>query len=99
MNVAITGRRPEALEETATAIRDVGGVAQIHRCDLADDSAVMGVAKAVSEWADHGLAVLVHCAARYAISTFEESSLEEFDAVFRANVRAPFMLTQLLLPA
>jgi NAD(P)-dependent dehydrogenase (short-subunit alcohol dehydrogenase family) len=35
----------------------------------------------------------------YSIGAVEEASVGQFDIVFRTNVRAPFQLTKLLLPA
>jgi len=43
--------------------------------------------------------VLVHCAGTIALGTVEEASVREFDDQYVANLRAPYRLTQLLLPA
>jgi NAD(P)-dependent dehydrogenase (short-subunit alcohol dehydrogenase family) len=52
----------------------------------------------VSESGGGRLAVLVHSAARFAMSAVEETSPDELDALYRSNLRAPFVLTRLALP-
>jgi NADP-dependent 3-hydroxy acid dehydrogenase YdfG len=42
--------------------------------------------------------VLVHCAGVYSRGELAHSSVEDFDLQYRANVRAPYFLTQALLP-
>lgn len=43
--------------------------------------------------------VLVHSAGAIALGTFESVPPADFDALYRVNLRAPFVLTQDLLPA
>lgn len=43
--------------------------------------------------------MLVHCAGAYARAEFASAEIEDFDRQYVANVRAPYLLTQLLLPA
>jgi len=43
--------------------------------------------------------ILVHCAGFYSRGTLNEASIAEFDRLFHANVRGPYLLTQALLPA
>jgi NADP-dependent 3-hydroxy acid dehydrogenase YdfG len=42
--------------------------------------------------------VLVHCAGVISKGRLESHSVNEFDSQYRANVRAPYLLTQALLP-
>jgi len=42
--------------------------------------------------------ILVHSAGVIALGPLESASLEDFDRQYRTNVRAPFALTQALLP-
>ncbi|MEO8393011.1 MAG: SDR family NAD(P)-dependent oxidoreductase [Chloroflexota bacterium] len=42
--------------------------------------------------------VLIHSAGAYSTAAFSEATAETFDWLYRVNVRAPFLLTQWLLP-
>ena len=42
--------------------------------------------------------LLLHCAGTIPLGSLESTSLEAFDQQYRTNVRAPFALTQALLP-
>jgi NADP-dependent 3-hydroxy acid dehydrogenase YdfG len=44
------------------------------------------------------LDILVHCAGEIASGRLESAAVDDFDRQYRANVRAPFLLTQRLLP-
>ena len=46
-----------------------------------------------------GVDLLVHSAGVFAMGRVESAPLDEFDRQYRCNVRAPFALTQLLLPS
>jgi NADP-dependent 3-hydroxy acid dehydrogenase YdfG len=86
--------RLTALAEEA----DGPGTLVAEQLDLTDDAARDAFATAVI--ASHGhLDHLVHCAGSYVHARVAESSLDDFDAQYVANVRAPFALTRALLPA
>ena len=42
--------------------------------------------------------MLIHCAAVFLPGQLERASVEDFDRQYRLNVRAPYLLTQALLP-
>jgi NADP-dependent 3-hydroxy acid dehydrogenase YdfG len=43
--------------------------------------------------------VLVHCAGTIAMDTVADAVLDDFDRQYRVNLRAPFVITQRLLPS
>lgn len=45
-----------------------------------------------------GVDILVHCAGAFSMGDVESSRMKDFDHLYRINVRAPYRLTQLLLP-
>jgi NAD(P)-dependent dehydrogenase (short-subunit alcohol dehydrogenase family) len=98
MSLVLTGRRIAPLEETARAVRSAGGSAEARTCDLTIDHEVEALVRSVGESGGGRLAVLVHSAARFAMSALEETSPDELDALYRSNLRAPFVLTRLALP-
>jgi NADP-dependent 3-hydroxy acid dehydrogenase YdfG len=95
--IALIGRNRDALAAVAAAIRDGGGQAQTFMLDLTDDSAVRELAAQVRQtWG--ALDVLVHSAGMYAAATHTAMPVETLDELYRVNVRAPYLLTQALLP-
>jgi len=73
---------------------------QIHPLDLTDDRALLGLAQGLPQkLAGAPLAGLIHCAGVYHAGRVESAPLAQLDRMYEANVRAPYRLTQLLLPA
>jgi NADP-dependent 3-hydroxy acid dehydrogenase YdfG len=74
------------------------GTLVAEQLDLTDDTArdtFAAAATARHRRVDH----LVHCAGGYVRAPIAKPSLDDFDAQYAANVRAPFALTRALLPA
>jgi len=90
-SVFLVSRNLENLESVASSIR-------VSPTDLRNADEVERLAQMVVQDAG-GLDILVHCAGRYGRGAMVQSSAEEFDELYRANVRAPFLLTTALLPA
>jgi NADP-dependent 3-hydroxy acid dehydrogenase YdfG len=91
--VAAVGRDRARL---AAVARSAGPSAEAHALDLEDDAAVARFGAALASGPVHAL---VHAAGRVALGTLAESSAADLDALWRINVRAPFVLTRALLPA
>jgi len=95
--VALVGRRLEPLDETAEAIRALGGVALAIQADLADPAAPPFIIAAVAKEWDR-LDVLINSAAVIKHFPLEKAPLVLFDEHMAVNVRAPFLLAQAALP-
>ena len=92
----LLGRDQDRLSEVAARVVAAGGGAETHAFDLLDDSAVVGFARRrAEEWVD----VLVHCAGAVELGPVATAPVAHLDLQYRLNLRAPFLLTQLLLPA
>ena len=93
----LIGRRVDMLEATAAKARDMGVEAASHFADFSTDC---GQQKLTHQLARdlHHVDVLVHNAAMHSFEAIEQADLKEFDALFQTNVRAPYALTQTLLP-
>ncbi len=95
--LCIAGRRLEALERVAGAAPGGRDRVQCRRVDLALDDEVEAFAASVRR--DFGrVDILVHSAGAIALGKLESASVDQFDTQFRINVRAPYKLTQVLLP-
>lgn len=84
-------------ERTVAACEAVGGTAWTVQGDLAEVADCHGVVEAVTARWEH-LDLLVHNASAFTPVPFEETSLEAFEAMHAVHARAPFLLTQGLLP-
>ena len=85
--VCALGRRLEALDALGAGVRT-------RRLDLTDDVAVDELAGELER-----VDVLVHCAGEIQHAPVADARVEDLDLQYRANLRAPYRLTQSLLPA
>ncbi len=79
------------LDEGAAAVRIVAG-------DLTGQPAVEAAGAAVESLGD-GVDLVVHAAGAFRAGPVESASAGDLDLQFAVNVRAPYLLTQRLLPA
>jgi NADP-dependent 3-hydroxy acid dehydrogenase YdfG len=93
--LCLVGRTGATLEETA---RRAGQDPRWYPTDLADDGQLQAFAERVQRDRE-SVDVLVHCAGVHAMGPIDEAPVGELDAQYRTNVRAPYLLTQALLPA
>jgi len=95
--VGLIGRVTEALEAVAESARRAGSQAHCYTADLAadDDLRVLSLRLRELERID----ILVHSAGFITLGRLESASVEDLDRHYRLNVRAPYLLTQALLPA
>ena len=93
----LLGRSEKRLQEVAQAVKGAGGEAVIHQVDLAEDAQLEEIAATLSELG--GIDVLVHSAGAISLASVAETSAEDLDKQYRVNLRAPYLLTQKLLPS
>ncbi len=92
MVVHALGRNTEALSPLAHDSRYAH--VHAHRVDLSSDDDLASFALAVPQ-----ANILVHCAAIIHRTPFKDVTTADFDEHYRVNLRAPFILTQQLLPS
>jgi short-subunit dehydrogenase len=96
-NLRLIGRRIEPLEAVAARARAGGVEATCHRGDLGSETGQVDLARKLV--CDVGqVDILVHNAAMFVSGALANATLENFDRHYRTNVRAPYALTQALLP-
>jgi len=94
----LLGRTEEALEETARSVEGKGSCRIFRlKTDLTKDGDVRQAVGRVKEQTNR-VDFLVHCAAQHSLGSVESAPAQRFDELFHINVRAPYLLTQLLLP-
>lgn len=96
--VCLLGRDADRLQAVA---QQAGNAASWFALDLADDEALerLGQQLTADAGAGSGIDVLVHAAGALWFGAIQHSPHGHFDDHLRINVRAPYRLTQLLLPA
>ena len=92
------GRGAKGAEAVVAEIRKAGGRADSIAGDLAAPDGPHKLAKQVRAIVGERLDILVANAGVAKSATIEEYTVEDFDALFAVNVRAPFFLVQQLLP-
>ncbi|WP_427912463.1 SDR family NAD(P)-dependent oxidoreductase [Ramlibacter sp. MMS24-I3-19] len=96
VRLSLVGRGAERLQNVATAAQQKGANVRCHRADLAADAELDGLAAGLA--AEGPVHVLVHAAGALSWGPLQEASTIDLDRQYRINVRAPFVLTQRLLP-
>lgn len=95
--VCAVARRRNELEVTARRANGNGGFV-LYEADLVDDNELERLSKALLT-RENGVDVLVHSAGMFSLGDVESASVRDLDRQYAANVRAPYVLTQALLPA
>ena len=88
-SVWLVGRRPGPLSETAATIEH----SRLLAADISRADAVERLVRAVDD-----VDAVVHSAGTIATGRHQEAPIDDLDAQYQANVRAPYLLTQALLP-
>ena len=94
-SVCLVGRTTAVLEQAA---RRAGRDARCYTVDLRNDSELLKLAEKVQRDGS-SVDVLVHCAGVHAMGPIDDAPVSELDEQYRTNVRAPYLLSQALLPA
>ena len=98
LSLALVGRDREALEKVAASISQDGSVIRCYQADLTSDAELAAFSAALLD--EFGqVDVVIHSAGVFAMGKLEIAPIAEFDRQFNCNVRAPYALTQLLLPS
>ena len=97
VEVVITSRKEEQLRASAEEMSQLGEVYALSS-DLSDPAQIQDFADGVRERFGDSLDILVNNAGAVWGAPIEEFPVKGFDKVLDINVRAPFLLTQALLP-
>jgi NADP-dependent 3-hydroxy acid dehydrogenase YdfG len=95
--VHLIGRRSDLLQSIAAKARNSGSEATYQSGDLATDSGQLEICRHLTRDLAY-IDILILNAAMYVAGPIERASLADFDKTYRTNVRAPYVLTQKLLP-
>ena len=96
-SLCLLGRNKERLQVTAQTASNSSPKVSIYQIDFASERdflCLTGQLEQELEYVD----VLVHAAGDIVLGDMKSSSIEDFDRQYKTNVRAPYLLTQKLLP-
>jgi short-subunit dehydrogenase len=95
--VYAVARRRHELEAAARQTNGAGRF-EVYEADLVVDAQIGALADALRA-GEGGVDVLVHSAGTISLGELETASVHDLDRQYAANIRAPYVLTQALLPA
>ena len=87
---------PEQAAATASEIREVGGQTAVSACDVCDPAAVQAAFCEASKFGQ--INILVNSAGIAHIGTLESTTENDFDSVYRVNVKGVFTCMQAVVP-
>ena len=95
-SLCLVGRRPEALQCIARNLRN-GARKLIYQIDLGMPGEIETLPASLRR--DGGAAdILVHSAGIISLGDFDNAPIDDFDRQINVNLKAPYLLTQALLP-
>ena len=97
VKTCLLGRKLETLEEVAVVARKTTPQVLCYQVDLTVDQDIRKIADCLNrEFSCVDL--LIHSAGVISFGSLESATVEDFDRQYKINVRAPYALTQALLP-
>lgn len=97
-HVAITWRESEAeAQATVADLAALGVLSAAFRADLRDPSQIHSTINAIADQFTR-IDILVNNAGRYETAALESITVEQWDAMFETNTRAPFLTAQAAYP-
>lgn len=98
VSMCLIGRNTEKLQNVAEQTLRSTSITKTYRADLASDQEIYRLVENIEKDFKH-VHMLIHSAGDFSMGEVADSPVEDFDRQFRINVRAPYLLTQCLLPA
>ena len=96
--LALVARTAGRLARVAQSCTGAGATAEAFPCDVSDEAAVAALARAVTERLG-AVDVLINNAGTFRPAPFLQTTIGDFDALWRANVRSVFLVSQAFAPA
>ena len=95
--LALIGRNLERLEKVTAIAQKTAPKVVTYSIDLSVDENIRKL-KTNLEQDFGGVDLLVHSAGAFSMGLVQKTSVEKLDSLYQNNVRAPYLLTQTLLP-
>ena len=95
--LCLIGRNLEKLEEVAERAKATSEYVKSYQLDLMNEKEIKDFANGLIQEVGY-IGILIHSAGVISIGQIERAPVEDFDWQYKINVRAPYILTQCLLP-
>jgi len=93
----LTGRKRGGLDAVAESARRTTSEVSCIQADLERDGDIIALVARLQRDVGY-LDLLIHCAGTITPGPMDSAEIEDLDRQYRVNVRAPYLLTKLLLP-
>jgi NADP-dependent 3-hydroxy acid dehydrogenase YdfG len=97
MTLGLVGRDASRLDALSSEVRCHSVRVESYRADLSSDEDIRRISSDLRRQLGT-LDILIHSAGAFRMGPIMQASVDEFDLLYRVNVRAPYFLTQALLP-
>ena len=97
-HVVLSGRDAGRGEKAVAEVRAQGGTADFVAADLGDEASARQLARQATELGGGHVDILVNNAGVFPFGPTHDATGEDFDQVFKVNVKAPFFLVAELAP-
>lgn len=98
VRLALVARNEKNLRAVAKSCAKLGATAEVFVCDVGNEAAVNGLARAVPKRFDT-VDVLINNAGKFVAAPFVKTSVADFDTMFSANLRSAFLVSRAFVPA
>ncbi len=98
VRLALVARNAAKLAVVGRACAKLGATVETFGCDVSDEAAVATLATAVAKRFGR-VDVLINNAGAFAPAPFADTSVADFDRMIAVNLRSPFLVTRVFLPA
>jgi short-subunit dehydrogenase len=95
--LCLVGRNADTLAAIVTSVQEKASQVISYQADFTDDDDVRKLAGNLQRDLV-SVDLLIHCAGVISIAALKDAPIEDLDWQYRVNVRAPYQLTQALLP-
>jgi NADP-dependent 3-hydroxy acid dehydrogenase YdfG len=95
--VVVLGRDKNSLSKVLSQVRQASPDSMAFQVDLADNEQLEVFSENLSKAID-AIDILIHCAGAFSLGYMGEADTKELDRLYKINVRAPYRLTQAMLP-
>ena len=95
--LCLLGRDKERLLETARTATDGSPKVTVYQVDLSSEQDLSCLIQRLEQEVEH-IDVLVHAAGSIVLGDMNSSTIDDLDRQYKINLRAPYLLTQKLLP-
>jgi NADP-dependent 3-hydroxy acid dehydrogenase YdfG len=95
--LCLVGRDKNKLLATSERVAATGATAECFAGDLGKDQDILDLTRTIGRHHDR-VDILVHAAGTITLGSIEAATIDDFDRQYRINVRAPVLLTKMLLP-